>query len=172
VFVMERLLCEPRPSPPADANTSPPTAAPGSGPRTNRMLFEERTAAPVCQSCHARIDGFGFGFEHYDAVGAYRETDDGLPVDASGNVTGTDRDGAFVGAVELSEALAESDVVRGCATRQWVRYALGRAVSRDDACLLERLGARFDASGGDIRDLLVAIVTSPEFRHRTVAASE
>ncbi len=169
VFITERLLCEPRPSPPASANTSPPTAEPGAGPRTNRQLFEERTAAPVCQGCHVRMDGMGFGFENYDAIGAFRELDDGLPVDSSGNVLGTDVDGPYVGGVELSGILAESERVQECATRQWVRYALGRAPEREDACLIDRLADRFAESDGNVRDLLVAIVTSPEFRHRPAA---
>lgn len=173
VFVMERLLCEPRPSPPASADTTPPVPMPGAGPRTNRQLFEERTAPPLCQGCHVRIDGFGYGFEHYDAIGAYRDLDNTLPVDASGNLSGTDVDGPYVGAIELSEALAESRTVEDCATRQWMRYALGRSIEREDECFLDRMQETFSSSGGDVRALMVAIVTSPEFRNRPVVpASE
>jgi hypothetical protein len=119
-----------------------------------------------------RIDGLGFGFEHYDAIGGFRELDQGLPIDASGNLDGTDVDGPYVGGIELSEALAESETVHDCATRQWVRYAIGRAPERSESCMLERLGDRFLESGGDIQDLLIAIVTSLEFRHRAAPLSE
>ncbi|AKF04922.1 DUF1592 domain-containing protein [Sandaracinus amylolyticus] len=170
VFVMERLLCEPRPSPPPDADLTPPVVRPGEEPRTNRQLFEERTSPAGCIACHTRIDGFGFGFEHYDAVGGYRELDHGLPVDASGNLTGTDVDGPYVGAIELSEALAESARVEVCATRMWMRYALGRAPEREDECLTSRLARSFHESGGDVRALMVDIVTSPEFRNRPLAS--
>lgn len=169
VFITERLLCEARPSPPPNANLSPPTSAPGSGPKTNRELFEERTAPAQCQGCHVRMDGFGFGLEHYDAIGAFREVDQGLPVDASGNVLGTDVDGPFVGGVELSRVLAESERVEACATRNWVRYALGRAPDRADACFIDRLSSSFAATGGNVRELLVSIATSPEFRYRGAA---
>ena len=168
VFVTERMLCEPRPSPPPDADLSPPMAAPGAGPRTNRDLFEERTGSGTCAGCHTRINGFGYGLEHYDAIGRFRELDQGLPVDASGNVLGTDVDGPYVGAIELSEALAESRTVEDCATRQWMRYALGRSIESEDACFLDRMQDTFAESGGDVRELLVAIVTSPEFRNRPV----
>lgn len=172
VFITERLLCEPRPAPPPDANLAPPEQDPSDAPKTNRQLFEERTAPPSCMGCHVRLNGFGFGLEHYDAIGAFRETERGLPIDASGNVIGTDVDTAYVGGVELSEVLAESEVVQGCATRQWVRYALGRAPEREDACLVERLTDSFAESGGDVRALMTSIVTSPEFRSRAAGASE
>ncbi|MDQ3035215.1 MAG: DUF1592 domain-containing protein [Myxococcota bacterium] len=172
VFVMERLLCEPRPSPPASADTSPPIAMPGDEVRTNRQLFEERTEPAVCMGCHVRIDGFGFGFEHYDAIGAFRELDQGLEIDASGNLSGTDVDGPYVGAIELSEALAESETVRACATRNWLRYAMGRSPERADGCFMDRMVSELAEGGGDVRELMVAIVTSPEFRHRPVGAAE
>lgn len=172
VFVTERLLCEPRPSPPPDADLSPPTAAPGAAPRTNRDLFEERTGSGACAGCHTRINGFGYGLEHYDAIGRFRALDRGLAVDASGNVLGTDVDGPYVGAIELSEALAESELVSDCATRQWIRFALGRAPERRDACLLERMEDAFAESGGDVRELMIAIASSPEFQVRTTGASE
>ena len=166
LYVMERLLCETRPTPPPDVDLSPPTAEPGEGPRTNRQLFDERTASPTCQGCHVRMHGFGYALEGYDEAGAFRDLDDGLPVDASGSITGTDVDGPIDGAIELSERLASSERVHECATRRWVRYAQGRAEERTDACLTERLSERFVTSGGDVRELLVAMVTSPEFRHR------
>lgn len=172
VFVIERFLCEPRPSPPADADTSPPDQPEGGGPYTNRQLFEQRTEPAACQGCHTRIDGFGFGFEHYDAAGLYRELDHGIAVDATGAVTGTDNDGAFDGAVELQQRLAESTEVHDCVTRQWFRYAWGRAPERADRCHVEALQEAFLASDGDLRELLVHIVTRPEFRLRPVIEEE
>jgi hypothetical protein len=169
VFVMERLLCEALPAPPPGVDLSRPEAPPGEA-RTNRQLFEQRTASTTCRACHDRIDGFGFGFENYDAAGAYREEEQGLSIDASGNLSGTDVDGPYVGAIELSEALAESETVRACTTRQWLRFAMGRAVEREDTCFAERLVSRFNASGGDVRDLMLGIVTSPEFRQRSVVS--
>ena len=36
------------------------------------------------------LDPIGFGFENYDGVGLWRDTDNGLPIDASGDVPDTD----------------------------------------------------------------------------------
>ena len=163
VFVIERLLCGGLGAPPANADTSTPERAPGSGPITNRMLFEERTKPTQCQGCHAQINGIGFAFENYDATGRYRTKDDTLPVDATGTIVGTDVDGPYDGAIELSERLAQSRSVSDCVATNWIRYATGRRVEAEDACLLERARSSLATSGGDIRELLIDIVTSPEF---------
>ncbi|MBW1906982.1 MAG: DUF1592 domain-containing protein [Deltaproteobacteria bacterium] len=167
VFVMERLLCETRPSPPANVDTSTPTADPDQGPMTNRDLFEERVAPSTCQGCHVRIDGFGYGFENYDAVGMFRQEDNGLPVDASGFADGIGNDAGYEGAVELQTLLGQSDVVRDCVAKQWFTYVNGRSIEPADTCQLEAIQTAFADNGGDLVELLVSIVTRPEFRLRS-----
>ncbi len=163
-----RLLCELPISPPAGVNTSQPTAPPGSGPETNRMLFEQRTAPTFCQTCHAGLNGFGFGFEEYNAAGHYQTTDDTLPVDATGTITGTDVDGPFDGAIELSQRLSKSQVVHECATQELVRYALGRAPVDAEGPSVAALAKSFMASSGDLRALLLDVVMTPSFRMQLV----
>jgi hypothetical protein len=167
--VQLRLLCELPISPPPNADLSMPTAPPGSGPQTTRMLFEQRTSPAQCQACHASLNGIGFGFENYDAAGAYRTTEVGLPIDATGVLMGTDVDGPFDGALALSAILDKSSVVHQCATAEWMRYALARAPAPAELPLLQQWTAAFEASGGDVRALLESIVTSPTFRFRTVS---
>ena len=164
--VQLHLLCALPISPPPNADTSMPTAPPGSGPQTTRMLFEQRTAPAQCQSCHASLNGIGFGFEEYDAAGAYRTTENGLPIDATGTLMGTDVDGPFDGALALSAKLDSSTVVHQCATQEWLRYALGRAPVAAEQPLVDAWTKSFIASGGDVRALLMSIVTSPTFRYR------
>jgi hypothetical protein len=163
-----RLLCELPLSPPPGADLSQPMAAPDQGPQTNRMLFETRTSPPACQVCHVALNGFGFGLENYNAAGHYQTTDDGLPVDASGEIHGTDVDGRFTGGIALSEALSKSEVVHHCATEEMVRYALGRAPVDAELPDVDTLAKAFMDSGGDVRALLVAVATAPTFRTRLV----
>jgi uncharacterized protein (DUF1800 family) len=59
-------------------------------------------------------------------------------------------------------------VVHHCATQQWIRYAFGRAPVDVEAPLVEALADSFFDSGGDVRALLMDIVTSPSFRMRQV----
>jgi hypothetical protein len=165
VFVLTRLLCQPVESPPASADTTPPEEDTGAEPATNRERYGAHVADPTCAGCHTALDGIGFGFEGYDAVGAWRETDNGLPVDVSGELVGTDVDGPFLGAPELMERLATSDQVHRCVADHWLRFALGRTPGELDTCEVERLGGDF-AADGRIEELLVAVVRSELFRYR------
>ncbi len=111
------------------------------------------------------LNGFGFGLENYNAAGIYQTMDDGLPVDATGVITGTDVDGPFNGGVQLSDILASSAlVVHTCATQEWVRFAMGRATVDAEQSSLAQMAGDFQDTGGDVRGLLEAIVLSPIFR--------
>jgi hypothetical protein len=169
--IQMRLLCQPPLSPPPGADLSTPVGDPAAGPQTNRALFEARTSPALCQGCHASLNGFGFGLEHYSASGAYQTLDNGLSVDARGQIYGTDVDGPFDGGLELSSALGRSAVVHRCAAERWVRYALGRAAVDEEAPFVEALATSFFQSGGDVRGLLLGIVTAPTFRSRRIAAN-
>ncbi len=163
-----RWLCELPQSPPPGADLSQPMAAAGQGPQTNRMLFDTRTKPPACQVCHVALNGFGFGLEEYNAAGHHQTTDNGLPVDASGELHGTDVDGPFNGGVALSAALSKSQAVHHCATQELVRYALGRAPIDDELPTVDALAKAFLESGGDVRALLVSVAAAPTFRTRLV----
>ncbi len=165
VLVVARLLCVPPSPPPPGVSTAPPEDDPDQ-PRTNRERYAQHSARSECAGCHAAIDGVGFGFEHYDALGAYRDQDGGLPVDARGELRGTDIDGPFDGAIDLSHKLAGSAQVHHCTVTQTFRYAFGRDVLADDACTLDELRADFLDHGGDLRALLLSIVRSDAFRTR------
>ncbi len=138
IFVREMLLCEQLPPPPPNANITPPVPKPN---QTNREAMINHVANPVCASCHRMMDPVGFGFEGFDASGAWRTTDMGQPVDQSGMITGSDVAGSFNGPVELGTRLASSEEAMKCATTQWFRFAFGRdsGMSVGDTCALTQL---------------------------------
>jgi hypothetical protein len=159
-FVRVRVLCQDLPDPPADI---PSLSAPEPGVST-RERFAMHTSDPACAGCHGLIDGLGFGLEAYDGIGAFRSMDNGVPVDASGEVTHTrDVDGPYIGGPELAMRLASSAEVRDCAPTQWLRFALGRRETRDDECSLAQLQAAFADSDGDLRELMVALTQTDAF---------
>lgn len=165
VFTLERVMCEHIAPPPPTVMAAPPPVDPSS---TTRERFAEHSKSPGCAGCHLRIDGIGFGFESYDAIGAYRTTDNGRPVNAKGEIVGANEsalDGPFDGAVALAQRLALSRQVHDCMSTQWYRYALGRLEADADACNLEGIQPRFFESGGDFNTLRTTIVQSPAFRN-------
>lgn len=164
IFVREGLLCQPLPSPPEGLDIMPPDPDPN---LTTRQRFAQHTADPACRDCHELIDPVGFGFEHYDAIGKYRASENGLPVDASGELTETlDANGKFDGVPELAKRLSQSAEVHACMTKQWFRFALGRAETDADACSLEHATKTFTEADGDLRELIVALVQTEAFRVR------
>ena len=164
VVVRENFLCQTLPSPPDDVDDTPPDPDPNA---TTRERFDEHTSDPACAACHQLIDGLGFGFENYDAVGAFRTEEGGLPVDATGEVLLTsDIDGPFDGAVELAGKLAQSENVHRCVSEQWFNYALGRVAGDEDQCSTDALYQTFEASDLDVRALIVGVVTSDAFSYR------
>ena len=165
VAVLDEFLCDRPGPPPANANTSTPTND-SAMPKTNRQLFEQRTKPAECQACHARINGIGYGLEAYDSTGRFRDKDNGLPIDASGTLMDTDVDGDYDGAIELSNKLAASEQVHYCAVRNWYRYAYARDEASGDWCKLDSLYDALQQGDGDIREMLVKLVSSYEFLHR------
>lgn len=163
-FVRERLLCEPISPPPPNVKAVPPPVDPDA---TTRERFAQHSTDPACSGCHHLMDPIGFGFEHYDGIGKWRDQDQGLPVDAGGEVIGSqDVNGTFDGAVELAKRLGQSEEVRSCVVKQWFRYGQGRPVTAEDACTMAALQTTFAAANYDIRELLVALTQTDAFRYR------
>jgi hypothetical protein len=166
-FVRVHLLCQDLPPPPANANVMPPKPDPNV---PTRVRFEQHRNDPACSGCHTLIDPLGFAFEGYDAIGKWRTTEAGVAVDASGDITGTrDANGPLTGALDLGRRLEGSSQARECVARQWFRFALGRAESADDECAVRASLARLDASGQDVREMLVALALTDSFRGNHLA---
>jgi hypothetical protein len=168
VTVLEAVLCAPAPPPPPDvADSVESEDESGDGPAmTTRQMVAESHREPQCASCHTRIDGIGFAFENYDAIGKWQETENGVPVDNSGELHGTDVDGAFHGAVELSEKLAQSRQVSRCVVEHWLEYSFGQNLGYAQACLIDHVHEQLLASNGEIKPWLLDFVSSPTFRYR------
>lgn len=163
-FVRERLLCMPVPPPPPNVPMLPPEPQPG---QTRRERWLEHRNNPVCSACHALMDPIGFGLENFDELGQYRSTDNGRPIDASGEfVSAGDADGPFVGFKELTQRLVGSRTVSECQAATWLAFGLQRAAQTTDDCFARQAHAAFVNSDLDIGDLIVGVVLSKQFRSR------
>ena len=156
-FVREALLCEGIPAPPPGVITTLPDSS--QAPTAREKLTIHRTD-PTCASCHAKMDPIGLSLENFDAVGAYRATDDGHPIDASGELDGT----TFSGPAGLADALAAHPKVPECVSRTVFRYAWGRLETRGDEAFIASMRAGFERGGFRLRQLLLEVVTAPDFR--------
>lgn len=168
-FILNRLLCSNVPPPPPDAVVDLPPADPN---LTLREQLAQHAASPSCNNCHAVMDPLGLAFENFDGAGAYRDMEGNFPVDASGALTMGGEQWTFSNAGELVELLVQSDDVKDCFVRQWVRYALGRFEQRvEEGAVLEIIDAHA-AGGGTLQNLVLAIVQSKPFTHRALGEGE
>ncbi len=169
VFVMEKILCQKPPPVPEGLTFDPPTLDP-SKPKTNRQILVEDHEAQggACQSCHSFIDGIGFAFENYNAIGAWQDEEAGLPIDPTGELMGTsDVDGKYTdGALPMIDALATSGQVAQCFVEHWHRYAMTRSAVESDGCDIARLTDKVVEGDDSLGGLLRGLVSSPSFRYR------
>jgi hypothetical protein len=165
LLVRTRLLCQDIPPPPPDVAAQTP-----SGPElTTRQKYEAHAKDARCRACHQFMDPIGFGFEQFDVLGRYRTTENAVPVDARGELVGTDVDGPFVGPAELADRLVKSATFRRCFVRQLWRFAEGRAITTGDEREIDYLAWAFESAEHRIDDLLVALVKKPTFITRRAA---
>lgn len=158
-WILANLWCdEPLPPPPNVENIAQsPEDREG---KTVRELFEMHSKDPVCASCHRIMDPIGFGLEHYDGIGAWRDTEQGKPIDASGVLP---PDIAFNGPAELADILAGSHKLSECATEKTLTFALGRGMKTSDKPQIEAIATKPDLG---FRDLITEVVLSDAFRMR------
>jgi hypothetical protein len=169
LVVYDKLLCG-KVTAPADTPDLPPAL----DNQTTRQRFEQATQSACAAACHGQIDPPGFAFENYDAIGAYRTTESGQAVDASGTFTTPAGSViAFQNAIDLASSLAQSSEVQACVDRQWFRYTLGRMESDAELGSLERAQQRAaETTGYSLREMLLGIVGSMSFRYRTPSPGE
>jgi uncharacterized protein DUF1592/uncharacterized protein DUF1588/uncharacterized protein DUF1595/uncharacterized protein DUF1587 len=162
VFVLSSLFCEPPGSPPPNVPPAPPVSVATAAHETTRQRFDAHLNESFCQDCHTSIDGVGFGFEQFDGMGVYRTTENGLTVDTSGTLVGTDVDGPFVGASQLAADVVKSRKAMECFIKQLYRYSMGQEESAAAQPVLATLGTGFTADSR-VTDVLEALVADPSF---------
>jgi hypothetical protein len=162
-WILEQILGTPPPPPPPDV---PELKDDRNGPLTGtlRQRMEQHRANPACASCHARMDPLGFGFENFDAIGAWRDKDGLARVDPSGVLPSGQ---SFQGPLELKAILKARDrEFAHCLAEKLLTYAIGRGVEYYDACAVDKVVDEAASQGFRFSRLVLAIVRSDPFQKR------
>jgi hypothetical protein len=163
-WILENILGTPPPPPPPGV---PPLSEAKSAEEsaTLRQRMEIHRSNPNCAVCHEQMDALGFGFENYDATGAWRERDGEFPIDASGTLPGEQ---SFNGPADLKMLLmAEKDLFSRCLAEKMLTYALGRGLEAYDKCTVEEIVAAMKKDDYRFSSLVLGIVKSDPFRMRS-----
>lgn len=162
IWLLESILHDPPPpAPPAvpEVDLSDPEVLK----MTLKERMEDHRNSAACHSCHAKIDPWGIAFENFDAVGGWRDTIKGRPVDASGVLySGDELDGVS----GLKRYLLENrqDQFAHAMVHKLCSYALGRPLNFSDRSALERITTQLRQNGDGLETLVILIVISDLFQ--------
>ncbi len=167
-WILENLLGSQAPLPPPDV--PPLEEKPTAAARSVRERIEQHRANPACASCHKIMDPIGLALENFDAIGRWRTTDEGVRIDASGQLV----DGSVLdGPSSLRKTmLGRSDAFVGSMTEKLLMYGMGREIKYYDMPAV-RIVMR-DAAKNRYRfsDLVMGIVKSAPFQMKASGLAE
>ena len=157
-WALDNLLCIPPPPPPPEVMGK---LADGSTGATLREKLEHHRSDPNCYGCHAQMDPIGFALENFDAIGAYRSTDNGSALDTVGQFPDGRR---FTGAKGLIDTVKEDVKFKTCVAEKIFTFSLGRLPEANDGCTINRIGVESIASDKPLSEAIAAMVLSDPFR--------
>lgn len=169
VFVRQRILCQKLPVPPADVMAVFPEVDHN---LTTKERFEKhKEVGTSCYACHKYIDGIGFGFEHFNAVGKWRTTQGPLklPIDARGDLnyleglSGSETHATYDTIPELGAIIADSQSGKSCFVRNYYRYVKGYVETEADNCSLEVLSRKLINGDVNLQEFMVELTQAPNF---------
>jgi hypothetical protein len=164
-WIIENLLGTAAPAPPPDV--PPLDEKPTATAKSVRERIEQHRANPACASCHKIMDPIGLSLENFDAVGRWRNEDEGVKIDASGQLV----DGSTVdGPAALRKALlARSDVFVAVLTEKLLMYGAGRETKYFDMPAVRTIMRDSAKTRYRFSDLVLGVVKSPAFQMRVAS---
>jgi hypothetical protein len=165
-WLLENILAAPMPPPPPNVPTLESSNKTGK-PVAVREMLELHRANATCAGCHSRMDPLGLSLENFDAIGQWRATDAGTPIDASGVLL----DGTKVnGPRELRQAiLAQKKQFAKAVTEKLLTYSLGRGLEYYDEPAVRAIDHAAEADNYRWSSLMLNIVKSAPFQMRTAS---
>jgi hypothetical protein len=137
------------------------------------LSMRDRLAAhranPACASCHNLMDPVGFALENFDAVGRWRDFENGAAIDVAGGLP----DGSvFAGVGKLEDGLLERpDLFVRTLTEKLLTFALGRGVESFDGPAIRKIVTGAQAEEYRFSSIIVGITKSVPFQMRTRSES-
>ncbi|HXB70634.1 MAG TPA: DUF1588 domain-containing protein [Candidatus Acidoferrales bacterium] len=166
-WILESILGTPPPPPPAEVPALEKQDS-AEAPKSVREMLTQHRANAACAGCHSRIDPLGFALENYDFIGRWRDQDAGKPIDNRGELP----DGTIVaGPQSLKAALLDrKDLFVRNLTVKMLGYALGRGLTLQDSCTVDRIVAELRDNDYRAQKLIELIVLSVPFQYQPPAA--
>ena len=169
LYILDNILGTPPPPPPPNV---PPLEDAAKGMTNHTPTLRETLAAhrenALCSSCHNRMDPLGLAVENFNAMGMWRSSELGEPIDATGSlVTGE----TFSDVRELKHSLVKnhSDDFYRTVTEKLLIFALGRGLEYYDVETCDQIVTRLEAANGCPSALIAGVVESAPFQKTRTA---
>jgi hypothetical protein len=163
-WVLDNLLGAPPKEPPPGVPELEVSSTKVSMKSTLREQLAKHSRNPECSSCHANMDAMGFALENYDAIGKWRISERGQPIDSIGKLATGE---SFSGPMELQEFIAEKKLsaFTRCLTEKLLTYGIGRGMEYYDRAAIEKIARKVSQKGKGLEDLIVEVVVSTPFTY-------
>jgi hypothetical protein len=163
-WIMEVLLGTPPPPPPPNVPALDDSVKSNQGGKSlsTRQRIEQHRRIPSCNACHRFIDPPGLALENFDVTGAWRETDNGVPIDATTDLyDGTKMNGP----VGLRQAmLNHQDMVLRNFAENLLTYAIGRRVEYSDMPAVRAITNNAAKQSNRFSAFVLGVVNSAAFQ--------
>jgi hypothetical protein len=130
---------------------------------TLRQRMEQHRQDPACAACHQLMDPLGFALENFDAVGRWREQDEGTPIDAKGELPGGLQVDGVLSLRKLLREKYQDRFVRSLIEKT-MTYALGRGLDYYDLCAVEKIESELKRNDYRFSTMIFEILRSDAFR--------
>ena len=157
--VRELLLCQTVPAPPNNVDFAIVQDTNNPKFKTARERLTAHRTEAMCAGCHKITDPIGLALENFDAIGQYRDRENGVAIDASGDVAGA----PFKDAAGLGKVLHDDPAATSCLVNNVYKYAMGRKATPGENAWVAQLHKNFAADGYRLPDLLRRIATDKAF---------
>lgn len=161
-WVLKNIIGNPPPPPPPNVPTLDDNTVSTALPLRQRL--SQHRANEACAVCHDLMDPVGFALENYDAVGRWREMENGEQLETSGAFA----DGSeFVGVDGLEQViLKRPELFVQTLSEKLMTFALGRGVEYYDMPAIRKVVHQAEPNNYRFSDIVVGIASSVPFQMR------
>jgi hypothetical protein len=162
-WVMEVLLGSPPPPPPPNVPDLEATEEAENGRLLSvRERLEIHRSNPACRSCHQMMDPIGLALENFDATGAWRIKDNGVPIDVASEMWDQT---PINGPHDLRQALLDRpESVRRNFIENLMAFAIGRRIEYFDMPAVRQIERAAVANGDRMSVIIKGVVNSTPFQ--------
>ncbi len=161
VWLLERILNDP-PPPPPPAVPQIDLADPRIAEMTLKERIEDHRNQAACASCHIKIDPWGIAFENYDALGRWRDSIDGKPVDAHSELFNGQAIDGIDGLKQFLLSNRQDQLVHSV-VEKLLAFGLGRSVTFADQSEIEEIVRHVRQHDDGFQQVILSIVQSDLF---------